>query len=82
MAKFTVLTKKVVIGIGHDERRPRFLVLEAGDRLKINDRDYVHVDGKHIVHTMVIEDGKFINENIHIPLDAVTKNTLKNFGIS
>ena len=48
MAKFTVFTKKVVIEIGHDERQPRHLVFEAGDRLKINPRDFVH--GKHIVH--------------------------------
>ena len=82
MAKFTVFTKKVVIEIGHDERQPRHLVFEAGDRLKINPRDFVHVDGKHIVHTMVIENGKFIHEDIYIPRDAVTENTLKNFGIT
>ncbi len=82
MRKFTVLKRDINIGIGLDERKADWLVLKAGDRLKINPRDHLTADGKHVVHTMVIRDGKSIHEDIHIPVDAVTANTLKNFEIN
>ena len=50
---------------------------KKGTRFGIKSRDYLHVDGTVIVHTMVVVDGKFTV--VEIPTTHVTAASLRNW---
>mgnify|MGYP003677899575 FL=1 len=51
---------------------------KKGTRFGIKERDYLHVDGTVIVHTMVVVDGKFTV--VEIPTTHVTAASLRNWA--
>jgi hypothetical protein len=76
--RFITLTKPVTVPAADLFSKP--VVLPAGKRFKITDRDGIAIDGKTIFKRMAIVDGRFID--LDIPTDAVTKKTLENFKIN
>ena len=78
MTKFITLTKPVTVPPADLFSYP--VVLPAGKRFKITDRDGIAVDGKTIFKRMAIVDGRFVD--LRIPADSVTKKTLENFKIN
>jgi len=68
---FTTLAKTLVTANG---------TFEKGRRFKITERDYLHVNGIEIVHTMVVVNGRFAT--VTIPIGHVTKKSLENFKVN
>jgi len=78
MSKFITLTKPVTVPAADLFSKP--VVLPAGKRFKITDRDGIAIDGKTIFKRMAIVDGRFVD--LEIPVDGVTKKSLENFEIN
>ena len=76
--RFITLTKPVTVPAADLFSKP--VVLPAGKRFKITDRDGIAIDGKTIFKRMAIVDGRFVD--LEIPVDGVTKKSLENFEIN
>jgi len=78
MTKFITLTKPVTVPAADLFSKP--VVLPAGKRFKMTDRDGIAIDGKTIFKRLVVIDGRLVD--IDIPADAVTAKTLENFKVN
>ena len=74
--KFLTLTKPVTIPAADLFSKPT--TFPVGKRFKITGRDFLHSNGENIVMTHIIVGGRFVGD-VYIPVDSVTKKTLKNF---